>query len=73
MIESWAIRLEIGILVFSSVLFLNLLPESSFVDEEIHYGDFKKKRKKIFFITIHYLNIEKVSESSWDTIHGWIK
>ena len=50
MIESWAIRLEMGILLFASVLFPNLLPALSFFEAEIQYGGIEKKdAKKIAF------------------------
>ena len=70
MIESGAILLELGILLFSNVLFPNLLPDLSFLDAGIQYGCFEKKS---LFITNRYFNIEKVSESNRDTVHGWIK
>ena len=51
MIKSWAILLEMGILLFSSVLFPNPSPELSFVNAEIKYGGFEKKEaKKIAFV-----------------------
>ena len=43
MIESWAIRLEMGVLLFLSVLFSNPSPKLSLVDAEIQYGGFEKK------------------------------
>ena len=75
MIESWAIRLEMGILLFSSVLFSNPSSELGFVDGGLQYGGFEKKdAKKIAFVHKNrYFNLEKLSELSWDTTHGWIK
>ena len=74
MIKSWEIRLEMGDLLFLSVLFPNPLPVLSFVVAEIQYGSSKKKQeKKGFFIKNRYFNIEKVPESSQDTIERWIK
>ena len=70
MIESWAICLEKCILLFSSVPFSNPSPELSSVDAWIQYGGFEKTdaKKLRLFIKNRYFNIEKVSESSWDTI-----
>ena len=50
MIESWAICVKMGILLFSSVLFPNPSPELSVVDAGIQYGGLEKKRWKIAFI-----------------------
>ena len=33
----------------------------------------KRREKYRVFITSRNFNIEKVSKSSWDTVHGWIK
>ena len=52
MIELSAIRLEMDILLFSSVLYPNPSPELKFVDAEIQYGSSKKIRKKISFLHV---------------------
>ena len=39
--ESWAIRLEMGILLFFNVLFPNPSPKLTFVDTGIQYGSFE--------------------------------
>ena len=72
MIESWAIRLEVGIL-----LWLNREQFVARIEFRRRRNSIWRRRKKdakklCSFITNRYFNIEKVSESSWDTIHGWI-
>ena len=57
LLRRWVISLEIGTLLFSSVLFPNPSPELSFVVAEIQYGGPKKKRKKKrFFIRNRFFN-----------------